>query len=204
MTSHSIDTILWQSLVVFLLIGALLGILLGSLLVFRPQLVQPVNRAANRWISMRHLNLLFDRGISIEHWFYRHHRLAGMVAVLGAAYILVSFGLLFDKAGAVQRLAYLVPSRLLEGLLDALVLGALTGAAVALVAGLFLWLRPGLLRDTEAWTNRWVSSRRSTKVLDVPRDQVDRFVMRHARRMGWLLLLGSLYLLFVLAGWLAM
>ena len=198
MTSNPVDIFLWRALAIFLMVGALLGISLGLLLIIRPQQLGRVNRVANRWISTRHISKLLDRSISIEHWFFQHHRVAGMAVVLGATYIFVYFGLLFDKAVMLQRMSSMVTARLLDGLLDALVLSALIGAAVALIVGLFLWLRPSLLRGFEEEANLWVSSRKATKVLDVPHDQVDRFVARHTQKVGWLLLLGSIYLFFVM------
>jgi hypothetical protein len=83
-----------------------------------------------------------------------------------------------------------------------MVVAALVAGAVALIVGLFFWLRPSLLRGMEDEANQWVSSRRATKVLDEPHIQVDRFVARHAQRVGWLLLLGSIYLFFVTFRWL--
>jgi hypothetical protein len=198
MYANPVDIFLWRALAIFLLGGALSGIALALLLIFKPHLLERINRVANRWISMRHIDRPLDRIISIEQWFYQYHRLLGILVILGAGYILVYFGLLFDKVAALKHLAGYVPSRLLDGLLDALVLGALLGAVVALLVGLFLWLRPSLLRGIEEEANQWVSSRRATKVLDVPHSQVDRYVARHARRIGWLLLLGSIYLFFVL------
>lgn len=192
------DIFLWQSLAIFLLIGALLGILLGLVLIFRPQLLESINRIANRWITMRHVTRWLDRSISIERWFYQYHSAAGLIAVAGAAYIFIYFGFLFDKPYTLRHLGGTVSPVLLDWLLDVLVLSLLTGAAVALIAGLFLWLRPSLLRGMEAEANRWVSSRRVTKAIDVPHDQVDRFVAHHARQSGWLLLLGSIYLLFAM------
>ncbi|OGS95384.1 MAG: hypothetical protein A3G79_01310 [Gallionellales bacterium RIFCSPLOWO2_12_FULL_57_18] len=189
---------LWQSLAIFLHIAAMLGILLGSLLVFKPDLLERINRVANRWISLRHVERMLDRSFSIEHWFYRYHRLLGIAIVLGATYILIYFGFLFDKAYALQHLGSKAPARLLDILLDALILFLLLGAAVALVAGLIVWLRPSLLRGFEEGANQWVSTRRATKVLDVPHDQLERFVTRHARQIGWLLLLGSIYLFFAM------
>jgi len=118
--------------------------------------------------------------------------------VLGAVYIIIYFGFLFDKAYALQYLSSKVPAILLDIPLDVLVLFLLFGAAVALMAGLFVWLRPSLLRGIEEGANQWVSSRRATKVLDVPHDQLERFVARHARQIGWLLLLGSIYLAFAM------
>lgn len=194
MLTGPVDIFLWRALAIFLLIGALLGVNLALLLIFNPRLLERLNRVANRWISMRHISKLLDRSINIERWFYRHHRAAGLAIMLGASYILIFFGILFDKAHALQRLSGTLPAKLLDGLLDALVLCSLAGGAAALIAGLFIWLRPSLLRDIEKKSNQWVSTRRATKVLDVPHGEVDRFVARHAQRVGWLLLLGSIYL----------
>jgi len=198
MQTDPTSIMLWQSLAIFLHIAAMLGILLGSLLVFKPDLLERINRVANRWISLRHVERMLDRSFSIEHWFYRYHRLLGIAIVLGATYILIYFGFLFDKAYALQHLGSKAPARLLDILLDALILFLLLGAAVALVAGLIVWLRPSLLRGFEEGANQWVSTRRATKVLDVPHDQLERFVTRHARQIGWLLLLGSIYLFFAM------
>jgi len=196
MYTNLINIILWQSLVIFLIIGASMGVAVSLLLIFKPHLMVRINRAANRWISTHHLNQWLDRSISIEHWFYQRHRPLGMLIAFGACYILVYFGLLFDKPITLQRLAGYMPAWQLDILLDALALASLTGAAVALFVGLFLWLRPSLLRGIEESANQWISSRRATKALDIPRDQVERFVAGHAQRVGWLLLLGSLYLFF--------
>jgi hypothetical protein len=153
---------------------------------------------ANRWISTRHINRWLDRSVSIESWFYQHHRSVGAVIILGAAYIFIYFGMLFDKAYTLQHASFrgMLPAKMLDSLLDALVLSALIGGVIAFIVGLFLWLRPSLLRGMEEESNRWVSSRRATKVLEIPRDDADRFVMRHAQRAGWLLLLASIYLFF--------
>lgn len=191
-----VNIFLWRALAIFLLIGALMSIAVSLLLIFKPHFLERINRVANRWITLRHIDRPLDRSISLEQWFYRYHRQFGILATFGAGYILVYFGLLFDKAIAAQRLGGYVPAKLLDGLLDALVLASLLGAVVALFVGLFLWLRPSLLRGIEEGANQWVSSRRATRALDIPRDQVERFVAAHAQRVGWLLLLGGIYLFF--------
>lgn len=196
MIANPIKIILWQSLAIFLIIGALTGVAVSLLLIFRPHLIVRINRVANRWISTRRMDQFLDRSISIEQWVYRHHRPLGMLIAAGACYILVYFGLLFNKPIALRRMAGYAPDWQLDILLDALALALLTGAAVALLAGLFLWLRPSLLRGIEEETNQWISSRRATKPLAIPRDQVERFIAAHTQRVGWLLLLGSIYLFF--------
>lgn len=198
MTANPFNMLLWQELAIFLLICAPVGVAVSLLLIFKPQLMERVNSMANRWVTARRMNEFLDRSISIEHWFYRHHRAFGAAVILGSLYIVVYFGILFDRAYALQRLTWRVPPRLMDGLLDALVLSSLTGAVTAFMVGLFLWLRPSLLKGIEGEANQWISSRRAIKMLEVPRDQIELFVARHMQRIGWLLLLGSIYLFFLI------
>lgn len=198
-SQYAFEIILWRSLATFLLVGAATGVVVSLLLIYRPAMFERLNRAASRWISMRRLDRGVDRRVSLEQWFYRHHRSLGMLVCIGAGYVFVFFGLQFDKALALQHLPARLPVRLqpgvLEGLLDALVLISLTGAVAALFVGLMLWLRPSVLRGLEGRANRWVSVRRATRFLDVPHNT--RFLLHHNRRIGWMLLMGSLYLLFL-------
>ncbi len=196
------DIFLWHELAILLLVFALFGVVLALLLIFKPQLLERINRVANRWVSTRLISQWLDRSISIERWFHQYHRAVGIVIMLGSSYMLIYFGFLFDKAYTLQRWSGVLPAQLLEVLLNAMVVAALIAGAVALIVGLFFWLRPSLLRGMEEEANQWVSSRRATKVLDEPHGQVDRFVARHAQRVGWLLLLGSIYLFFVTFRWL--
>lgn len=190
------DIILWRTLAIFLLIGALMGIAVSLLLIFKPHLIERVNRVANRWVSMRHISRWMDRSIRIERWCYRHHRPLGLFLTLGGAYILVYFGWRFDKPIALHSFSSFVSNKLLlDTLLQALVLFELIGGVFALLVGLVIWLRPSLLRGMEKESNQWLSFRRATKVLDVQHDQVDLFVEQHAQRVGWLLLVGNIYLL---------
>lgn len=198
--SPDMAEILWRDLEIFLLISASLGVALGLIMVSRPQLLPSINRVANFWISMRHADRTLDQSISIDNWFYRHHRPLGVLVILGAGYILVNFGYLLEREAALKSLTGYVPAKLLEGLLDALVLTSLLGATAALFVGLLLWLRPNRLNRIEKEANRWVSSRRATKALNVPRDQIDRYIERHARLAGGLLLVGSAYLLLSMIG----
>ena len=194
---NQIDMLLWQDFAIFLLICTPLGVVISILLIVKPQLMERLSSLANRWMSARRLSQFLDRSISIEHWFYRHHRAFGATAMLGSLYIFIYFGILFDKVYALQHLNWKIPTSLIDGLLDALVLCSLTGAVVAFMVGLFLWLRPSLLRGIETEANQWVSSRKAIKILEIPRDHIEDFVACHAQRIGWLLLLGSIYLFFI-------
>lgn len=192
------DIFIWRALAIFLLIGAVCGMVLGVLLIFKPHVVEHLNRVTNRWVSTRGMSRLLDRSISIERWFYRHHRAAGSFIMLGAAYIFIDFAFLFDSAATLHRYTSVLPPKMLQAIVDAMVLFALITSFAAFIAGVLICLRPSLLKGLEQTSNQWVSMRRATKVLDIPRDQVDQWVLRYAPRAGWLLLLGSLYLLFMM------
>ena len=197
MTDNLLNMLLWRDLAIFLLICAPVGVVVSLLLIVKPQFMECLNRVANRWVTARRLNQFLDQSISIEHWFYRHHRAFGATVMLGSLYIFIYFGILFDKVYALQHLNWKILPKLMDGLLDALVLSSLTGAVTAFMVGLFLWLRPSLLKGIEVEANQWISSRRAIKMLEVPRDQVEKFVARHMQRVGWLLLLGNIYLFFL-------
>ena len=203
MHTNTIDIILWQSLVIFLLLSSLTGVVLGLLLIFKPHLMDSVNRVANRWVSTRRMIKPADRVIDAEGWFFKYHRPVGIMIMLGAGYILVAFGLTFDKAAALRRLSIYVPMNMLDILVDGMVLFALIGAVVALLFGLFMCLRPSLLRGAEEISDQWFSLRRVTKRFCIPHDHIEVYVARHRQRVGWSMLMGSIYLSFVTFRWLA-
>lgn len=197
MRNAAIEMLLWRDLALFLLIFAGLGVLLGVLLVLRPRVFVALNQRANHWVSMRYVSRVFDQTFSIERWFYRHHRVMGIVVILGASYFLYYFFVLYDQALVRLHLGWDVSSILLDELLDAGLLGAKIGGGLAWVIGIIIFLRPSLLRSIEKQSNRWVSVRRATKLFDLQRVGVDEWVLQHARVTGYLLLLGSLYLGFI-------
>ncbi len=202
MQSSAVGIILWQSLAIFLLFSAAVGVVLSLLLIFKPHLVERISRATDRWVSVRNIVEPMDRPISIEGWFFKNHRPMGLLVMLGSGYILTTFGLMFDKGTAIRRLTHYAPANLLDILVDGLVFFALLGSVVALFIGLFMWLRPSMLRGAEELSDQWISLRGIGKPLSTPHDHVEVFVARHRQRVGWVLLLGSIYLSFVTFHWL--
>ena len=179
-----------------------MGIAVSLMLVFKPQFLARISRVANRWLSTRGVELWLDRSIGIERWVYRHHRVVGLLVIVGAGYILAYFGWRFDKAVALKSLSAYVPHKLLlVGLPEALVLIALVGASMSLIVGVVMCLRPSLLRGVEQVANKWVSAPAVADAIDRPHADVDLFVNQHARAVGWLLLVGSAYLFFVMFRW---
>jgi hypothetical protein len=195
---------LLQSAVIFLIVGSLAGMIVGALLLLRPQTLQRMSQLLNRWVSTRHLDQTLERTVNFDSWFYRYRRTSGTLTLLGACYVIYFFTVNLDRADTISGLArhYQLPSSFVGALLDALVLSAMLGALFAAFVSLFLLLRPSMLRDFEQGANRWISLRRALKPMEVPREGVDEFVLQRSRQAGILLVLGSLYVLVMLTIWL--
>ena len=200
-----VESLLLRSAALFLIVGALAGLVVGALLLWRPQRLHAVSALLNRWISTRHLDQSLERSVSLDPWFYRYRRTSGTLTLLGSCYILYVFTAGLDRAAAINAFSvnYKLPAALVAALLDGGVLIVLLGALFAGVISLFLLLRPSSLREFEQGANRWVSLRRALKPVEIPRPGVDEYVFQYARRAGILLVLGSLYTLVLLTFWLS-
>ncbi len=198
-----IQSWLLQSFAIFLIVGSFAGMVVGGLLVLRPQSLQWVSQRLNRWISTRHLDQSLERSVSLDPWFYRYRRTSCILTLLGALYILYFFTVNMDRANAVSGLAthFNTPPLFIAWLLDALVLSALLGALFAAFISLTLLLRPSMLREFEQEANQWLSLRRGLKPMEIPRQGVDAYVFQYSRQAGILLVLGSLYTLVLLTVW---
>ena len=197
------DAVLLRSLMLFLLLGSVVGLLAGMALLLRPQWLQHLSKLSNRWISTRQMGRSLQQPVNIDHWFYRYGYLSGIVLLAGASYIIYMLTTHIVRADILPVLdrMHLVPYVLLEPLLDTLVLVFLVGAILAAIISLFLIFRPSLLRDLELGANRNVSLRQTLKPAEVLRGNVDKLVYRHVRLTGAALVCGSLYTLVVLVLW---
>lgn len=196
------DAVLTRSLLLFLILGSVAGLIAGATLLLHPGWMLSVSKLANRWVSTRQFVRPLTLSIGLDSWFYRYNRLNGALLMAGSIYIIYFFTVVFDKAGALKNIfkAAVVPPALMAGLVDALVLCCLTGAVFAAIVSLFLMLRPSLLREFEQGANQKISLRLALKPLEIQRDSVDPYVFKNVRWAGILILAGSLYTLVVLLG----
>lgn len=198
------DAVLMRSMILFLILGSVVGLLAGALMLWRPEWLARVSKSANRWVSTRQVSRPLDRSINIDNWFYRNSHWGGAVLLAGAVYIIYMFTAQLSRADLLANLArmHLVQPVLLEILLDTLVLVFLAGALLALLVSLFLIFRPSMLRDLEIGANQRISVRQTLKPMEMQHVELDQLVFRHIQVVGVLLLCGSLYTLVVLASWL--
>ena len=199
-----INKLVFHMLLLFLVVGSIAGLFMGAALVMRPTWLLHASRRANRWIATRRIDSMLERIIKVDRWFYRHHRITGMLLLAGAVFLVYFFTARLDKPRILAGMsrAFSTPPALTDVLLDSTVLSILLGATFTIIISLFLLIRPSLLRGFEQGANQWVSLRRALKMFEISRVGVDEYIFQNVQMAGVLLLLGSLYTLAGLTAWL--
>ena len=198
------DAVLMRSMILFLILGSVVGLLAGAMMIWRPEWLARISKHANGWVSTRQMGRTLEQSIDVDNWVYRNSQWSGAVLLTGATYIIYMFTAHLARADMLASLArlQLVQPALLEPLLDTLVLVFLVGALFAVLVSLFLIFRPSMLRDLELGANRRISLRHLLRPMEMQRGELDRLVFRNIQVAGVLLLCGSLYTLVALAFWL--
>ena len=196
------DEVLTRSLLLFSMLGSVAGLFAGAALLCCPDWLLRVSKHANRWVSTRQVARPLARSIDLEGWLYCHNRPAGILLMSAAAYIIYYFTALFDKPVAMNSVfkSSIIPSVLMDGLIDALVLVSLIGAVFAVLISLFIVFRPSMLREFEQRANKRTSLRQGLKPLEILRGGVDHYVSKNVRLVGVLIFTGSFYTLVIMLG----
>jgi len=198
------NTMLLHAWLLFLMVGSIAGLLAGVALIIHPSWLLHTNRHANRWVATRQIDRMLEQAIKMDRWFYRHHRISGILLLAGAVFLIYFFTARFDRLATLAGLSriFLLTPTITGVLLDSVVLSILLGAAFTSIISLFLLSRPSMLRGFEQGANQWLSLRRAIKPLEMARPGMDDYVFRNVQIVGALLLLGSLYTLAGVTVWL--
>jgi hypothetical protein len=188
---HLLAQVLASTLVVFLFVGSLLGLVLGLGLVLRSSATLSFIRLMNRWVSTRQalrpleVPVQLARTAAGARWF-------GAVLIVVGAYAAVTLVSSFD----VHRVATLfkVDARYsLAGLgLDVLKWFLVLGSLTAVFTGIMLLFFPSAWRSLEARANRWYSTRNLEVAGDAVYLSLDRLVEAFPRAAGAVILFMSL------------
>lgn len=191
--------ILWDILsdafLALVLAGCAASLLVGIGLLLKPDAMMRLSRNCNRWVALPKLENLLNRRHAVERTLYRHHRITGVVVLVFSLYNL--YVLLFDTH-AQAALALLRRASVNTGwLFDALEAMLVAGNIFAAGVGVFIAVRPSILRNFEAWANRWVSAETPRQNSDMAYDAPDRFAIGHIRPVAIAIIAGSLFTLIV-------
>jgi len=185
-------------LYVLLLGGALLGLVIGVMLLVDSERVLRWNTALNRWYSTRQAFQALEEPIDVKRVVYRWHRIVGVLVFAGAIFTLDVLAFSYQTGALVRAFRGVGNPAVLSVVFEALRIVLIVGNVAGLLAAIILCFRPSLLKGVEAVGDRYYSGREAVKPLEAMHFQPDDFVRMRPRIVGTLFTAGSLYILFAL------
>ena len=165
---------------------------IGCCMMLAPELIIRAGQRMNRWVSTEQLFDQLDAPKSSERFFYRYHILSGSLLAAASAYIFLSFQFGFERGYVLKLVGSATVN---EWLTASLVFLCLAFSVLTFFIGLVIMIRPSLLKRLETWGNQWFAVDNSLKRLDVQLKAPDQVFGRRPRLMGFLVSVGSLYIL---------
>jgi hypothetical protein len=190
----------------FLIAGNLLALVIGTLLLTRPQRLAGWVGAGARWLTLRRWLKPLEIPRDADRTLLAYPRLLGALLFASGLFILIQGAVFVSHYTAVEggRLLaqFFRPSPLApavwETLWAALMAVIAIGAVLATVIGATALLRGDRLKAWSATANRWVSTRQAAKPLTRPHTGIDHALSARPRLWGGAIALAALYVLAVL------
>lgn len=193
--ANFISTIVNQTVLIFLALGSVFGLVAGLLLCFDSARAFRIGDRMDRWVSTRAALRPLEEHHSIARPLYRMHRLVGFLICAGALYVLAVVGSPAGEMAIAKSLMGIGPARFSAWISESLRYILLLGNACAFLFGLVFIVRPSALKRVESWADRRISGRRPSKPLEEMHRPADRFARAHPRLVGGLVIAGSLFVM---------
>lgn len=190
--SNVLSDILLQTFLIFLVVGCVLSLLVGLLMLLKPDVTLRLNQYFNRWFATDKLTSVLISRHNIDGVLHRHFRFVGALVLGGSVYCLL-YALLFAiKTKDLTSLLFQSWSQPVTlWLTAALIVILVAGNVFAVVVGAGLLFRPNLIANLEAWANKSYGSEKLQNALVAMRVH-RRPLERHIRLVGVLVVAGSL------------
>lgn len=199
MSNLPADVLPWvQGLALVLVLGLALALFVGVMLLARPAALFTLNQYLSRWVDTQATFRALDEPRHLERFFYRHHRILGLLIVLGAGSVLLRWALSYDRG---EVMALLGPRWVARGMdwiplaLEAVLVGL---HVLILGVGALIFIRPSLLKGVERAANHWQQAPGAARLDSVVAD-LDSTVEGAPRVSGLLLVLSASWCLLALA-----
>lgn len=193
------NDIFGDALWLFGVVCLLLAVGAGLLLVLAPQRALDLAARLNREFSVSWLQRALDEPRRSEPFFYRHHRIVGILLLVATLYFFWSVATSYDQAALAAMFEGWLPDIALEWLAGALTVVLVVGNGLGFALGCIMLLRPSLLKRPEELANRWVDTDRAAEMLNRRDDRPEGLAHRYPRRIGVIVLLAALYIALVIA-----
>lgn len=179
------------SVLVFVLIVGIVGILLGLALIARNESALRLLERLNHWTSLRRALKPLEVPREIEQGVRRHPRGLGIVILIGAAFSLYFLLLRVSASDFTALLAAGSTQGALLWFANSLRWALIGANVIALAIGIVLAFLPQMMGPLAAGANRWISSRRLTMKADEMDLTLDLVVRAYPRVAGTLIAIGA-------------
>lgn len=188
-----IERVIIPTLVIFLLVGGLSGVLLGAALVWRSDAALRFVGRMNRWVSTQQALRVLDTPRSLDGPSARLRRWLGAFLVLGGAF---SAAFLLARLN-VDRGSFVPGVNLQRWFVSGVVLLSMrwllvVGGAFAFAIGVLMLFFPQRLSAFEERMNRWYSSRRLADAEERMHTPLEPRVQASPRAAGSIIAIASL------------
>lgn len=174
------------------------SLIVGLLLLLQPSIIVRLNSRVAKKFSLRRISKVIEVPNYVDHLFYRHHRILGIIVTLASAYVLYYFLVVYNPVMLADYLKSFNYGFVYEIVINAGRLFMLISSAIIVLLGVAIFTRPSQLKNVERWANHWVSTRKPTQSLSVEHDQLNQLAYKYPRLTGLIISLLSLYASFFL------
>ena len=188
-----IKDIAWHSTLIFLWIGSVVALLVGTGMLFAPDRTWKISEFFGRWIDTHSVEERLDRPRWMERHIYRHHRVAGALLTAGSVFVVYRF--LFRPS---KHVHFLLSGNDFGWLGDAVIALFVIGAVLGAFLGVVMMTRPSALRELEVACNQWVSTEKYHAGFNKTFFPIDSFVQKYRKVVALILIGGGAYIFLIL------
>lgn len=183
--------IFWMAVILFVF---------GLGLAIMPVRMMAWGRSLNKVVSTEDFFESLDGPRYYESLIYRYHWVSGAAIVVLAATVIYMLAFYTSMETVLAGIAALVNHHpFYQWLLEILYYLLLVLNVIALGIGVIVFVRPSLLKNLEAWGNRWVDTRASLKKLDEEHEIPENILPGRPRWFGLFVCLGAAYMIYMTA-----
>ncbi len=189
---------LWLSTTLFYIAGLLL--LFGLALVVMPEQTRRMVHSLNRWVSTEDFFSFIDKPRYQEPQIYRNNRIFGGLFVIFAALSIYMLGFYTSTEISLKGLEAFADGVFYEWLFVILYYVILGLNVLVLGIGIFVFVKPSLLKNVENWSNRWINTDDKYGTLDRVHMVSENDLPGQPRLFGAFVSLSALYMMFMVGG----
>ncbi len=195
--STLLQEIIFDSMKLFFIIGAISGVIIGLFLIYKPDSFKKWNQKLNHWYSSRKTLKPLEIMHETDSHVYKHNKYWGGAMLIGSGLFLYHY---FTWQFPETALKLLFPNQAESFVAEATMSSIWMFLAVFILMGIPVWvlliINPDLLKRVSKLFNHWYSTRLALLPLVKMHHEFDKMVVKNNRVFGILFIFGSIYILY--------